>query len=125
MIPMTAEKKFSEGHLLGTFEGPATSGQEVEIKSGPGWQKKIGRYLIIQINNGTERMYLNLREVFAFGITHVPSNGMLLGSKAAKERPELTNWMNFWRFSKRGRGIFNLTSEPYNTFHQVASEKKM
>ena len=80
MIPMTAEKKFSEGHLLGTFEGPATSGQEVEIESGPGWKKKMGRYLIIQMNNGTEHLKINLREVSAFGITHVPSNGMFCGS---------------------------------------------
>ena len=79
-IPITATEKFSEGHLLGTFEGPATSGQEIEIESGPRWKKKIGRYLIIQMNNGTERLYLNLREVFAFGITHVPSNGKFRGS---------------------------------------------
>ena len=74
-VPLTAEKKFSGGHLLGTFEGPATSGQEVEIESGPGWRKQMGRYLIIQMNNGTGHLYLNLREVFAFGITRVPSNG--------------------------------------------------
>ena len=80
MLPMTAEKKFSEGHLLGTFEGPATSGQEVEIESGPGWENKMGRFLIIQMNNGTENLFLNLREVSLFGITHVPSNGMFCGS---------------------------------------------
>ena len=86
-IPTTAMKPLAstdgstltdvDGHMLGTFEGPATSGQEVEIESGPGWKKKMGRYLIIQINNGTEhKHFLHFREVFAFGITHVPSNGM-------------------------------------------------
>ena len=96
-IPTTALEKFSEGHLLGTFEGAATSGKEVEIQSGPGWQKKMGRYLIIQMNNVTEDIgpegsgplgpldfglrsfqliSLNLKEVFTFGTTHVPPNGM-------------------------------------------------
>ena len=79
-IPMTAEQKFFLGTLLGTFEGPATSGQEVEIESGPGWENKMGRFLIIQMNNGTEHLFLNLREVSLFGITHVPSNGMFCGS---------------------------------------------
>ena len=80
-IPTTATKAFSGGHMLGTFEGPASSGQEVEIESGPGWKEKMGRYLIIQINNGTEpKHFLHFREVFAFGITHVPSNGMFRGS---------------------------------------------
>ena len=85
-IPMTAEQKFffyqkfTGGQLLGSFEGPATSGQAVEIESGRGWKNKMGRYLIIQMDNGTEHLFLNLREVSAFGITHVPSNGKFCGS---------------------------------------------
>ena len=75
-IPTTGSGKLSEGHQLGTFVGAATFGKEVEIQSGPGWQKKMGRYLIIQMNNGTEHLFLNLREVSAFGITHVTSNGI-------------------------------------------------
>ena len=90
-VPTTAEKALAlmdgstpvdtdDGDMLGTFEGPATSGQEIEIESGPGWNKKRGRYLIIQINDGTDddddEHFLHFREIFAFGITHVPSNGM-------------------------------------------------
>ena len=71
-IPTTAMKPLAstdgstltdvDGHMLGTFEGPATSGQEVEIESGPGWKKKMGRYLIIQINNGTEHKHFLVTE---------------------------------------------------------------
>ena len=79
-IPTTAAEKFSEGHQLATFEGSATSGKEVEIQSGPGWNKKMGRYLIIQMYNRTEdvtaNLRLNLKEVFTFGTTHAPPNGM-------------------------------------------------
>ena len=96
-IPTTASAKFSEGHQLGTLAGAATFGKKVEIQSGPGWQKQMGRYLIIQMNNGTEDIgpegsgplgpldfglrssqliSLNLKEVFTFGTTHVPPNGM-------------------------------------------------
>ena len=72
------------GHMLGTFEGPATSGQEIKIKSGRGWNKKRGRYLMIQINSGTEhKHFLHFREIVAFGITHVPANGMFRGSQTA------------------------------------------
>ena len=97
-VPTTASEKFSEGHQLGTFTGATTSGKGVEIQSGPGWKKKMGRYLIIQMNNETEDIEpegsgplgpfvsegrsvfqlisLNLKEVFTFGTTHFPPNGM-------------------------------------------------
>ena len=83
-VPTHATGMFSEGHKLGTFEGVTTPGKEVEIQSGPGWKEKMGRYLVIQMKDGAasgtggmEWITLNLKEVFTFGITHVPSNGML------------------------------------------------
>ena len=84
-VPTHATGMFSEGHKLGTFEGVTTPGKEVEIQSGPGWKEKMGRYLIIQMKDQDERsrkyITLNLKEVFTFGITRVPSNGMFRGSQ--------------------------------------------
>ena len=64
-MPKSAQKMFSGGELLGTYEGPAKRGERVEIHSVAGWEKKFGHYLIIQMNNGNEP--LNLLEVFAYG----------------------------------------------------------
>ena len=33
----------------------------------PGWEKKSGRYLIVQISDGNHGMILNLRQVLATG----------------------------------------------------------
>ena len=60
---------------MGTFDGPATKGQEVEIKSVSGWENKRGRYLIIQMDMGTETMFMNLKEVYVYGISHVDTTG--------------------------------------------------
>ena len=87
-LPTTANKKFSKGHLLGSFEGPATAGQEVEIKPKPGWDQKTGRYVVVQIDHVNKtsvhadsyysETYLHLREVFTYGILRIPSNGELI-----------------------------------------------
>ena len=87
-LPTTANKKFSIGHLLGSFEGPATGGQEVEIKAKPGWDQKTGRYVVVQIDHVNKtsvhadsydsETYLHLREVFTYGILRIPSNGELI-----------------------------------------------
>ena len=67
---------FSGGDLLGTFKGPATRGQIIEIQSKPGWETKKGRYLIIQMNHGDKPEPLNLAEVVAVGISNsAPSKG--------------------------------------------------
>ena len=70
-LPVSGSKMFQGGELLGTFKGPATRGQKVEIKSVSGWEKKFGRFLIIQMNNGDGRpnLKLNLKEAFALGIS--------------------------------------------------------
>ena len=70
-LPRSGKKMFRGGKLLGTFKGPATRGQRVEIKSVIGWEKKFGRYLIIQMNNGDNKptSMLNLKEVFVIGIS--------------------------------------------------------
>ena len=87
-LPTTANKKLSKGHLLGSFEGPATGGQEVEIKAKPGWDQKTGRYVVVQIDHVNKtsvhadsydsETYLHLREVFTYGILRIPSNGELI-----------------------------------------------
>ena len=62
-LPPTAESMFTGGDLLGTFAGPGTPGQQIEITSGPGWHTKLGRYIVVQMNNGDDP--LNLIEVTA------------------------------------------------------------
>ena len=75
-LPTSGKKMFTGGELLGTFKGPGTMGQQIEIKSGPGWEKKSGRYLVIQMNHTGKSEYLNLQEVFAFGFSNVgPKDG--------------------------------------------------
>ena len=59
---------FSGGNLLGTFKGPATRGQRVEIQSANRWENKFGRYLIIQMNFGNAKNFLHLEEAFALGV---------------------------------------------------------
>ena len=75
VMPKSARQMFTGGELLGTFEGPARVGQKIDIHSRPGWEKKKGRYLIIQMDNGNEP--LNLKEVFAYGITHLHTHGAI------------------------------------------------
>ena len=67
-LPASGKEMFSGGEALGTFKGPATAWQIVEIDSGPGWEKKTGRYLIVQINFGNPGGHLNLKKVYAVGI---------------------------------------------------------
>ena len=68
-LPSSEKEMFSGGEALGTFKGPATPGQTVEIDSGPGWEKKTGRYLIVQMNFGKPGDSLNLQEAYAVGIS--------------------------------------------------------
>ena len=68
-LPASGKEMFSGGEALGTFKGPATPWQIVEIDSGPGWEKKTGRYLIVQNNFGNPGDHLNLQEVYAVGIS--------------------------------------------------------
>merc|ERR1719158_344625 len=66
-LPKSGKTMATCGEALGTFEGPATKGQINEIDSGSGWEKKTGRYLIVQMK-GT---HINLHEVEAVGISYV------------------------------------------------------
>ena len=68
-LPTSGKEMFSGGEALGTFKGPATRGQKVQIDSGPGWKKKTGRYLIVQMNFGNKGDSLNLQEAYAVGIS--------------------------------------------------------
>ena len=72
-LPKSGKTMFTGGKALGTFKGPATKGQINEIDSGSGWEKKTGRYLIVQMK-GT---HINLHEVEAVGISYVKGKGRL------------------------------------------------
>ena len=74
-LPKSGKTMATCGEALGTFKGPATKGQINEIHSGSGWEKKTGRYLIVQMK-GT---MINLHEVEAVGISYVAtSKGKML-----------------------------------------------
>ena len=68
-LPTSGKEMFSGGEALGTFKGPATLGRLIEIDSGPGWEKKTGRYLIVQHNFGNPGDVLILLWVYAVGIS--------------------------------------------------------
>ena len=64
-LPTSSTTMFTGGALLGTFPGPAASGQQVDIKSGSNWATQYGRYVVVQMNNND---VLNLAEVVTYGI---------------------------------------------------------
>ena len=66
-LPASGKRMFSGGQFLGSFKGPARRRQTVEIHSRPGWGEKNGRYLIIQMNMGSQPNFLNLKEAYAVG----------------------------------------------------------
>ena len=74
-LPSDGKSIFTDGQLLGTFKGPATKGQKIEIKAAGGWEQMKGRYLIVQMDHtgnfykGRKGGILNLKEVTAFGTT--------------------------------------------------------
>ena len=76
-LPKSGKTMATCGEALGTFKGPATKGQINEIHSGPGWEKKPGRYLIIQM----KATYINLIEVRAVGIYLTEGKRSLAGPK--------------------------------------------
>jgi len=61
LLPTSSSQMFSGGNILGSFAGPASTGQHIVISG----EERTGRYVIIQMDNGGDA--LNLREVKAFG----------------------------------------------------------
>ena len=64
-LPTDGESMYTGGILLGKFEGPGTSGGTIEIESEERWEQLVGRYLIVQMDNGKHP--LHFKEVTAFG----------------------------------------------------------
>ena len=69
-LPVSGSEMFTGGQLLGTFEGPGTPGQRIEVTGGT---QLTGRYVVVQMNNRRAAQKLKLREVTAW------SQGVLLG----------------------------------------------
>ena len=87
--PNSSRRMFTGGHLIGKFVGPATNGQRIEIKSGPGWKEKFGRFVTVQMDKAKETgdaSYLNLEEVTAFG------KGNYYGKSAVPKEPQCWNF---------------------------------
>ena len=75
-LPESAEDMFTGGEAAGGRFGLLPEGRNMDyVGSLPGWEKRLGRYLIIQMDNRKSSpfspMSLNLKEVVAYGITHV------------------------------------------------------
>ena len=62
--PVSSSEMFTGGQLLGTFEGPGTSGQRIEITGGT---ELTGRYVVVQMDFTSGADFLNLQEVTAWG----------------------------------------------------------
>ena len=61
--PVSGSEMFTGGQLLGTFEGPGTSGQRIEVTGGT---ELTGRYVLVQMDHSSEAEVLNLQEVTAW-----------------------------------------------------------
>ena len=61
--PVSSSEMFTGGQLLGTFEGPGTSGQRIEVTGGT---QLTGRYVVVQMNFSSGADILNLQEVTAW-----------------------------------------------------------
>ena len=86
-LPESTKEMFTGGELLGTFKGPASKNQSVEIYSAQGWEQKKGHFLIIQMNMGAGKDHLNLKEVVAYGVAHSYRTGtMCLMSKNCRRQ---------------------------------------
>ena len=68
-LPADGKSLFTGGQLLGTFDGPGTKGQKIEIEAEE--QMLSGRYLLVQMDHTESKEgkgdSLNLKEVTAFG----------------------------------------------------------
>ena len=74
-MPTDGKSKLTSGQLVGTFEGPGENGQKIEVGGEDGWEGRLGRYLIVQMDHSdkTDKKALhgiNLMEVTGFGQTY-------------------------------------------------------
>ena len=60
-LPASGSTMFTGGQLLGTFTGPGTNGERIEVTSET---ELTGRYVLVQMGSGGE--HLNLNEVTAW-----------------------------------------------------------
>ena len=89
-LPADGKSMFKSGHLLATYAGPGKNGEKIEIKSKEGWEKIVGRYLLIQMDKTEKPDSLNLQEVTAFGKqlggkTSTQSSNRALSGSSLKE----------------------------------------
>ena len=63
-LPVSGSEMFTGGQLLGIFEGPATSGQRIEVTGGT---ELIGRYVLVQMDHTSGAEPINLHEVTSWG----------------------------------------------------------
>jgi len=59
-LPASADQMYAGGQLLGTFQGPASTGQVIKVQ-GPA---RTGNYVLVQMNNSHDCLALNEVEVF-------------------------------------------------------------
>jgi len=64
-LPASADQTYAGGHLFGTFQGPASAGQVIEMHR----PAKTGKYVLVQMNNSQGCLILNEVEVFGCVVT--------------------------------------------------------
>ena len=62
--PVSGSEMFTGGQLLGTFEGPGTQGQRIEVTSDT---ELTGRYVVVQMDHTSGAEPINLHEVTSWG----------------------------------------------------------
>ena len=113
-LPTDGKSMFTGGQLLGKFAGPGRNGQQVEIKSVDGWGRKVGRYLIVQMDKTDKPNSLNLKEVTAFGVG--PAKGQL--------QPSLNNSIHPSFLSEHLKGRIGFLSVSYRVFFLTGTPLK-
>ena len=61
-LPHTAQERFPEGNKLGSFKGPGTNGEVIELAVAEE-EAPVGKFVIIQMQS----THINLAEVTVFG----------------------------------------------------------
>ena len=72
-LPESSEEMSTDGEYLGGGRNLLPEGRNINLtNSNPAWEKTLGRYVIIQMDNRKNSpfspMSLNLKEVFVYGI---------------------------------------------------------
>lgn len=97
-LPTSADSMFTNGHLLGTFDGPGKSGQIIKVEG----LAQVGRYVLIQMNHKAQMAFHEVkvygRKAKAMKCQNRERGGRLYRGKAETSEGGLTckTWTPHW-----------------------------